>query len=153
MKILLLAPKVARGGGTLPDFRSELTMFLEARGNQAVILEQVADRDGETLRGKFLRLAGECDQAVLVWPPGAAMATTADEIVLLQDAYERRPLSVVLVLHETEVEVRAHELHVHTPADQSRYLDGILSCKPFIVRWPKEATFEAVAEKYADAFL
>ncbi len=68
-------------------------------------------------------------------------------------AYDRRPLDVVLMLHEAEIEVRAHELHVHAPADQSRYLDGILACKPFILRWPRRTRFSTVVRNYADAFL
>lgn len=149
----MLAPKNARSEGTLPDHRDALAAQLEGRGHRAVILEQEPDQLSETLRAKFLRLASACQQAVLVWPEQAAMATTADEILLLQEAYEKKPLDVVLILHEAEVEVRAHELHVHSPSDQSRYLDGILTCKPFILRWAKNTTFDSVVEQYADAFL
>ena len=153
MNILLLAPKNKRGGGKLPDFRGNLATRLESRSHRAVVLEQEPDRPDETLRTKFLRLATECQQAVLVWPEGAAMATTADELLLLQEAHERRPFDVVLILHESEVELRSHDLHVHAPADQSRYLDGILSCKPFILRWPRKTSFQVVAATYADSFL
>ena len=153
MKILLLAPKNARGKGTMPDYRRELASRVEAHGHRAVVLEQTPDRAGETLRAKFLRLAAECEQAVLVWPNKAAMATTADEIILLQEAYERHPLDVILILHEAEVELRRHELNVHLPADQSRYLDGILACKPYIIQWPRRTAFKGIAKQYADAFL
>jgi len=153
MKVLLLAPKGARDEGTLPDYRSELVACLDQNGHDALILEQEPDQRGETLRAKFLRLAAKCDQAILIWPANAAMATTADEVILLQEAYDKRPLDVVLILHEAEVEVRTHELNVHAPADQSRYLDGILACSPFILRWPRRARFATIARQYADAFL
>ena len=100
-----------------------------------------------------IQVAGECDHAVVVWPAGAAMATTADEIVLLQEACERREIEVVLILHEAEAEPRGHELHVHSSSDQSRYLDGILTFEPFIITWSKEDTFERPLKQYADAFL
>jgi hypothetical protein len=90
MNILLLAPKNKRSGGALPDFRRELAAGLESHGHRAVILEHEPDHPGETLRTKFLRLASTCQQAVLVWPEGAAMATTADEVVLLQEAHDQR---------------------------------------------------------------
>lgn len=153
MKILLLAPKNARGTDALPDYRAEISARLKANDHSPVILEQEPDQPGETLRVKFLRLAGECHQAVLVWPKSAAMATTADEIILLQEVYEGHPLDVILILHEAEVEPRNHELHVHFPADQSRYLDGVLACNPFILPWPEGTTFDDMIRKYADAFL
>lgn len=153
MRVLLLAPKNARSAGTLPDHRAAVATQLQDHGHEAAILEQEPDQPNETLRAKFLRLASECQQAVLIWPENAAMATTADEVLLLQEAYEKQPLDVVLILHETEVEIRAHELHVHSPADQSRYLDGILTCKPFILSWTKKTAFNTIAKQYADAFL
>lgn len=153
MNILLLAPKHRRESGTVPDHRAALTGMLQARGHRPVVLEQEPDRPGETLREKFLRLAGECQQVVLIWPPGAAMATTADELVLLQEVYDNVPIDVVLILHEAEVELREHELHVHFAGDQSRYLDGILACRPFILPWAEGRSFESVLSAYADGFL
>jgi len=153
MKVLLLGPKHNRKGRPLVDVRIQLAECLAKAGHRAIILEREPDQDGETLRHKFLRLAGECDHAVLVWPASAAMATTADEIVLLQEACERREIEIVLILHETEAEPRGTELHVHSASDQSRYLDGILAFEPFIITWSKGDAFERPLENYADAFL
>lgn len=153
MNVLLLAPKHSRDGKPINELRHDFAHLLQAEGIRPVILEEEPDREDETLRQKFLRLAGACRQAVLIWPPGAAMATTADEVILLQEAHERSPLDLVLILHESEVEERGHELHVLFPPDQSRYLDGILSSEPFILPWRRGAPFSRVLEAYADAFL
>lgn len=153
MKVLLLGPKQSREGRPIVDMRLKLAECLAEAGHRAIILEHEPDEEGETLRHKFLRLAGACDHAVLVWPAGAAMATTADEMVLLQEAFERRPIELALILHETEAEPRGDELHVHSSSDQSRYLDGILSCEPLIITWSSGDAFERPLKEYADAFL
>jgi hypothetical protein len=153
MNVLLLAPKNTRDGGPLANLRAELAHPLTAAGHRPIILENEENESGETLRHKFLRLASECQQAVLIWPPAAAMATTADELILLQEAYERHPLRIVLILHESEVEERDHELHVHFPADQSRYLDGILTCNPYFLWWPINSPFQNIVDRYVDEYL
>jgi hypothetical protein len=153
MNVLLLAPKFDRAGAAFPDYRSALFKMLGAHGHDPIIMETVPDAPGETLRHKFLRLAASCDQAILIWPPQSAMATTADELILLQEVHEGRDLEIILILHEAEVEQREHELHVHAPHDQSRYLDGILECRPLIIPWGRDMPFESVVAAYADAFL
>ncbi len=153
MKALLLAPKHSRDGTEAIDVRPELAAQLATVGHQVATLESEPDATGETLRHKFLRLALECDHVVFVWPPGAAMATTADELILLQEAYDASHIRIILILHESEVEERGHELHVHFPADQSRYLDGILHCSPYLVWWKKGESFSHVLHRYADQFL
>lgn len=153
MNILLLAPKYTRGGTLLPDLRHAMGERIAEAGHRPVVLEDEPDNPGETLRHKFLRLASECQQAVLVWPPDAAMATTADELVLLQEVFDAAKIRIVLVLHNGEVEERGHELHVHFPQDQSRYLDGILTCQPFILWWPRDTSFERLVDRYVDEYL
>jgi hypothetical protein len=151
MNVLLLAPKHSRDGDRLDDVRTRIAECVRSGGHRPIIMENEPDHHGETLRNKFLRLAGECEQAVLVWPPGAAMGTTADEIVLLQEVAERQLMDIALILHESEAEQRDQELHVHSAADRSRYLDGILACRPFIVRWAGGDDFDRALALYADA--
>lgn len=153
MNVLLLAPKQARDGSRLFDVRTRIAQVVDKAGHRPVILEEVPDRPDETLRHKFLRLVSACEQAVLIWPPGAAMGTTADEIVLLQEAAERQLIDIALILHESEAEQRDQELHVHFGPDRSRYLDGILACEPFIIRWAQGENFQRPLAVFADALL
>lgn len=153
MNVLLLAPKQARDGSRLFDVRAVIAQRVADAGHRPIILEHEPDQTGETLRHKFLRLASECQQAVLVWPPEAAMGTTADEIVLLQEVAEHQLMDIALILHESEAEPRNDELHVHFAPDRSRYLDGILSCGALIISWRQNEPFDAPLGRYTDAFL
>lgn len=81
------------------------------------------------------------------------MGTTADEVLLLQEVSERQLIDIALILHESEAERRDQELHVHAPADRSRYLDGILASGAFIIKWGEGEDFGQPLAVYADALL
>lgn len=149
-KVFVLGPSHWAAGpeegvptATPRDMRHRIAEILRSEGHAAFLMEDREDLPGEDLVDKFWRLAtseGVTD-VVVYWPPGAKMATTHDELIILRARMKDLPPMPIWVFHHGRAAVidRDHFTLLER-GGRSRYMDAVarLGVRPFSWERPEQ---------------
>lgn len=119
--------------------RRRIVARLEKAGHLTILLEDIADREGDRdLLDTFVRVLetrGVTD-VVVYHPAGAKMQATLHELLLLAARADEHPQTKVwLLVHEDAAELTSFRFTLKERGLGSRYLDAVFRLRPVILPW------------------
>lgn len=153
--IFLLGPSEWDPARGAPPSRTPFALRLavaremRAHGHDVVLMEQVGDEPGEDMVDKFDRILRReaVTDIVVLWPKGAKMQTTYDELLLLRDRVSQ-DLPRVWVLHHAAVaEIRRGVFRLKEPGGRSRYLDSVARLGVRPLSWSTASELDTIARR------